>query len=398
MSKVKYKKPKRTRFGKRVYKTKKNVSVSNKGNYKKKYKTVFGVIGLCVLVAVGYLIASPIHKAVTKNDEETENSEIQDVTENVSDTSYETVSENTAENATEAEIVSEAKTEADTDTKLSLSEIKAKEVSFSALSDIDSLNEELTNIKNEGYNTCVFNLKDKGGKFYFNVKSPFASFVVGDYEYVMSNLYADEIAEAAKNAGLTSVAEINLLEDYNIYGENAYGSYKSEDGTVWTDDNGNSYLSPLDENTVDYVSDIAGEISLGGFDYIMITGDKYPDFTSSDYDILGEGLAFGDRNTYLAKAANAVYDKATENNCDVIFKTTANDIDNRNEEALNADDLKVDMLAVVYSDDSPVLTEYKGMNVIPVYETNAPDSAENYILMITQNEINETESTDDANS
>lgn len=395
MSKVKYKKPKRTRFGKRVYKTKKNTvsSSSKKGNRKKKYKTAFGVIGLCVLVVVGYLIASPIHKALTENkneeNEETESITVESVTEASSGESVEITEENTVE----------TEVGTNTDTTLTLSEIKAKEVSFAALADIDTLTAELTNIKNEGYNACVFNLKDKGGKIYFNIKSPFASFVVGDYEYIMSELYADEIAEVAKDAGLVSIAEINLLEDYNIYGESGYGSYKSDDGTIWTDSNGNSYLSPLDENTVDYVADIAGEISSGGFDYIMITGDKYPEFTSSDYDILGEGLAFGDRNTYLARVANAVYEKAEENNCNVIYKTTAGDIDARNDEVLNSDELKIEMLAVVYSDDVPVLTEYNGMNVIPVYETNAPEDSENYILMITQNESTDTtENTDNTNS
>lgn len=364
MPKVKYKKPKRSRPGKRVYRTKRTpYEVSKKGkNNSAAVKAGLGVLGLAVLVFIGYSIGAPIHKYITEKN--SADREVMDVT---------VASETTFSSPFETESTEPEKT-----MYSDLSRIKAAEIPLSAMDDIDKIKTELSEIKVSGYNAAVFNLKDKGGKIYFNIKSPFASF--SEDENIMSGLFADEIADAAKNAGLYSIAKINLLEDHSKYGDSGFGSYKSADGTLWTDENGNTFLSPYDENTIDYIADISLEIAEGGFDYILVTGDVFPKFSSSDYASLGEGLAFGDRYTALVRAANTVNKNAEVYNCGVILETTAVGLKNRTDEAVRPDELDFKNLAVIYDKDDTVSVMHKSMNIIPIFIDSAPENAENYIL------------------
>lgn len=374
MSHVKYKKPKRGRPGRKVYRTRKGTS-SRKSSANSAVKAVICIIGLAVLVFLGYSIGAPIHKYFSEKKASEDNDISSDtlVTETAPAVTEETT---TAEPAAETETLPE-ETELDIP---ALSEIKAASVSLDVMNDLDALNDELASIKNEGYNAVVFTLKAEGGDIYFNIKSPFASFARGDN--IKSNLFADELASAARDAGLYPIARINLLEDSNIYGESGYGSYKTADGEIWTDTDGNSYLSPYNEDAVDFIDDISSEVSAGGFDYIIISGDRFPEFELSDYDELGEGLAFGDRYNALVRVANIVYDNAAEHGCGVILEVTAKELADRNAEVLHPEALKFDNLSVIYDDEeaSDISDETKLMNVIPAYKSEAPDDAENCIV------------------
>lgn len=377
MSHVKYKKPKRSRAGRKVYKTKKGSS-ARKNSANSVVKAVMCIIGLVVLVFLGYSIGAPIHKYFSEKKTEKESSLSSDT--DISETAP-SVTETESVGAVSDTSAAEEEIPDDTDASIpALSEIKAASVSLDVMSDPDALKDELTAIKNEGFNAAVFTLKDDNGDIYFNIKSPFASFAQGDN--IKSNLFADELAAAAREAGLYPIARINLLEDSNIYGESGYGSYKTADGEIWTDADGNSRLSPYNEDTIDFIDDISSEVSAGGFDYIMIGGVRFPEFELSDYEALGEGLAFGDRYNALVRAANTVYDNAEKYGCGVILEVTAKELAERNAEVLHPEALKFDNLSVLYDGDavSDISGETKLMNVISAYTSEAPENADNYIV------------------
>lgn len=373
MSHVKYKKPKRSRPGRKVYKTRKAPS-SKRNTANSVIKAVLCIIGLALLVFLGYSIGAPIHKYFSEK-KAGEESDISSDTA-VSETETAATEPKPAETTAVTEDIPE---EPELDIP-ALSEIKAASVSLDVMSDMDALADELAAIKNEGYNAAVFTLKAKGGDIYFNIKSPFASFAQGDN--IKSDLFADELASAARDAGLYPIAKINLLEDSNIYGENGYGSYKTADGEIWTDADGISYLSPYNEDAIDYIGDISSEVSAGGFDYIIISGDRFPEFEISDYDELGEGLAFGDRYNALVRAANIVYENASEHGCGVILEVTAKDIAERNAEVLHPEALDFDNLSVLYdsADDTDVSDAVGLMNVISAYISESPEDAESCIV------------------
>ncbi|MGN0692323.1 MAG: putative glycoside hydrolase, partial [Oscillospiraceae bacterium] len=341
MSHVKYKKPKRSRPGRKVYKTRKSPS-SKRNTANSAVKAVMCIIGLALLVFLGYSIGAPIHKYLSEkkageNSDPSSDMQVSETTPAVTEAPPETAEDTFS-------VTDEVPAEAELDIP-ALSEIKAASVSLDVMSDTDALRDELASIKNEGFNAAVFTLKAEGGDIYFNIKSPFASFAQGDN--IKSNLFADELADAARAVGLYPIARINLLEDRNIYGESGYGSYKTADGKIWTDEDGNSYLSPYNEDAIDFIDDISSEVSAGGFDYIIISGDRFPEFELSDYDELGEGLAFGDRYNALVRAANIVYDNAAEHGCGVILEVTAEELTERNAEALHPEALEFDNLAVL---------------------------------------------------
>ncbi len=373
MSHVKYKKPKRSRPGRKVYKTRKSPS-SKRNTANSTIKAVLCIIGLALLVFLGYSIGAPIHKYLSEK-KAGEESNISSETQ-VSETTP-VITETTPAETTAA--TQETPDEPEMDIP-ALSEIRAASVSLEVMSDMDALRDELASIKNEGFNAAVFTLKAEGGDIYFNIKSPFASFAQGDN--IKSNLFADELADAARAEGLYPIARINLLEDENIYGESGYGSYKTADGEIWTDTDGISYLSPYNEDTIDYIDDISSEVSAGGFDYIIISGDRFPEFELSDYDELGEGLAFGDRYNALVRAANIVYDNAAEQGCGVILEVTAEELAQRNAEALHPEALEFDNLSVLYdsADTADVSGETNLMNVISAYVSEAPEGSDSYIV------------------
>ncbi len=385
MAKVRYKRPKRNRPGRRIYRT--GLSAAPKRRtLSSAVRIVLGILCLAVLVFVGYSIGAPIQKYISEKKAEKDESSKTSLSVTTPYSTDDGLSERLPQ-TTPAYLTESTETEPPAEPAASfanntgLSEIRAGSVELSAMDDMTLIEEELDRIADEGCNAAVFTLKDKGGDIYFNIGSSFASFAGGDN--IRSSVFADEFVTAAENAGLIPIAEINLLEDYYSYSENSYGSYKDENGTVWTNSDGNSMLSPYDENTLDYISDIASETAEGGFDYIIISGVVFPDFETEDYNTLGEALAFGDRFSALVRAANTVYRAADKYGCKVILKENAADIIAGDAEALHPDELLFDDLCVVMDGESldDVRRNADGMNIIPAYVGILPDDAENYIKL-----------------
>lgn len=381
MAKVRYKRPKRSRPGRKVYRT------SSSFGHKRRdaasaVKVALGIVGLAVLVFIGYSIGAPIQRYIYEKRGENEKT---DESGNTETEYYDDRLPNAVTSFTDFDLDTQTQTETAAENKPAkkgmpdISEIKGASVSTEAMNDSQALADEVSRLKDLGFNAAVFTLKDKGGDIYFRIDSPFASFAGG--ENIRSELFADEIASAAKSQGLIAVAKINLLQDSNTYGDTAYGSYKDAVGNLWTDSSGNSWLSPYDENTFGFISDISSEISAAGFDYIIISGLSFPDFSTEDYSTLGDALAYGGRYAALVRAANTVYKSTANTDCKVILEADAAELENGNAEAVRPDELLFNDLAVIYEDkNSPVLSEWKGMKVIPVFSGGYDDVPDNCII------------------
>lgn len=379
MAKVRYKRPKRSRPGRKVYRTRSSFG-HKKRDAASAVKVALGVACLAVLVFIGYSIGAPIQQYLYEKRAEKENI---DVVDNSESSYYDDRLPNAvtsfADFDMETETVTETAALPEEKALTDISEIKGAAVSTDVMNDSEALAGEVSQLKDLGFNAAVFTLKDRGGDIYFRIDSPFASFAGGNN--IKSELFADEIASAAKSQGLIAVAKIDLLRDSNIYGENAYGSYKNADGSLWTDSNGDSWLSPYDENTFGFIEDISSEISAAGFDYIIISGLSYPDFTLEDYNTLGDALGYGGRYAALVRAANTVYKSAANTSCGVILEADAAELESGNAEAVRPDELLFHDLAVIYEDKNvSVSSEWKGMKVIPVFSGGYDDIPDNCII------------------
>ncbi|MBQ8569589.1 MAG: hypothetical protein IJ446_10280 [Oscillospiraceae bacterium] len=379
MPKMKYKRPRR-RGGRTVYRNKRTTPASKRNSVYSTIKVILCIAGLAVLVFLGYSIGAPIHRYFEERKAEKElvAEEADEETNEVSETTA--ASETVTEQASQViynpvdippEEISSEENSAD-----EAAEFRAGTVSLDVMTDRDQLMAELEALKSEGCTAAVFTLKAEGGSFYYNTQSSFASFADG---IVKSEIYAEDFAAAAKEAGLIPIAAISLLEDHNTYGTKSFGSYKTVDGDVWYDDEGRSHLSPYDTNTVDYIADISSEIASAGFEYIICRDVSYPDFSLEDYSQVGEALAFGDRYTALVRVCNAAYNKAVDQGCNIIIEVNAAELIEGKAEVIAPDELECKYISVVYDDDSigmpaeSVKSAAEGMTVIPSY--NGEDGA-----------------------
>lgn len=380
MPKMKYKRPRR-RGGKTVYRTKRTASGSRRNNIYTVVKVILCITGLAVLVFLGYSIAAPIHRYFSERNAQKEQIG-EELAEEVNVTSVTTASELLTEQTSEiiynqVDIPPE-EAAGEEDTLTADVDFKAGEIPLDVMSDRDMLSAELESLKAAGYSAAVFTLKAEGGNFYYNTQSSFASFADG---IVKSEIYAEDFVSAAEEAGLIPIAAISLLEDHNTYGTKSFGAYKTADGSVWYDNDGNSRLSPYDTNTIDYVADISSEIAAAGFEYIICRDIEYPEFDIEDYSEVGEALAFGDRYAALVRICNAAYEKASEYSCKVIVEVDADKLIEGKAEVIVPDELDCKYISVVYDSESigmpldSVKSAAEGMTVVPSYKGDDPDSA-----------------------
>jgi len=196
-----------------------------------------------------------------------------------------------------------------------------------ALSDPLRFSELLNQAKSDGYTAVSVTLKAAGGKIYYNTASPMAKL---DENAVVGNMPIQQIAYLIKNSGLKMIAELNILEDNNRYGEYRDGSYHSLDGSTWLDTaaskGGKPWLSPFDDDTKEMVRFLADEISAAGFDCITVSGLTFPAFRNSDLDLLGDTVKDANRYKALIELANIAQTAANEHNTKLYIRTNASDI------------------------------------------------------------------------
>lgn len=306
--------------GRKVYRTN---SYEKKKRLKKALRILFGMIIIAALVFVGYSVGKPIMNYLSKEDEGFENQEEPWTPPVVTSDSSETAASD------ESLDVSEKPSQDNTpsDDKNNSTGLTAFMLSESALNDPSQFSAMLDQVKSDGYTAVSITLKAKGGKIYYNTASKMANL---DDNAVIGNMPIQQIAYLVKNSGLKMIAELNILEDNNRYGEYRDGSYHALDGSTWldtaADKGGKPWLSPFEEETKEMVRFLADEVSAAGFDQIVLSGLVFPSFRNSDLMLLGETVKDPNRYKALIELANIAKTAANEHNTDLSIRVSASDI------------------------------------------------------------------------
>lgn len=307
--------------GRKVYRTN---SYEKKKRLKRALHILLGLIVIAALVFVGYSVGKPILNYLNKENENTDN--VEEPWTPPAVTSEVTEKLDTSGDSTEV-TVEPSETVTSPDNKINSSGLTAYMLSKDALSDPSQFSALLDQVKADGYTAVSVTLKAKGGKIYYSTASTMAK---SDENAVVGNMPIQQIASLIKNSGLKMIAELNILEDNNRYGEYRDGSYHALDGSTWldtaADKGGKPWLSPFDDDTKELVRYMADEVSAAGFDYITVSGLTFPTFRNSDLNLLGDTVKDANRYKALIELANIVQTAANEHNTKTFIRTNAADI------------------------------------------------------------------------
>lgn len=307
--------------GRKIYRTN---SYEKKKRLKRALRILLGLIVIAALVFVGYSVGKPILNYLNKENENTDNVEEPWTPPAVTSEVTETL--DTSGDSTEV-TVEPSETVTSPDNKSNSSGLTAYMLSEDALSDPSQFSALLNHAKADGYTAVSVTLKAKGGKIYYSTASTMAK---SDENAVVGNMPIQQIASLIKNSGLKMIAELNILEDNNRYGEYRDGSYHALDGSTWldtaADKGGKPWLSPFDDDTKELGRYMADEVSAAGFDYITVSGLTFPTFRNSDLNLLGDIVKDTNRYKALIELANIVQTAANEHNTKTFIRTNAADI------------------------------------------------------------------------
>ena len=220
-------------------------------------------------------------------------------------------------------------------------------LSRNSLDDTDTLEYELEEIKESGFEYAVVPLKLAGGKIYYSSEVRGTSYSGA----IVSYLELSEIVSVIEESGLKSIAYMSVLDD-NIYPSSYHDAgYKIEEsGSIWLDDNpydgGKPWLNPFSYDAVEYSESLADEITLAGFDNIIFADIVFPSFRESDIDYIGETVRESGRYTTLVTLANDLYETAVKNSVPSMLEVSATDIIRGKEEVFRPELLSTAMLVV----------------------------------------------------
>lgn len=198
--------------------------------------------------------------------------------------------------------------------------------------DIDTLSAALDEIKSSGASAVIMPMKTDGGYFYYKTDIPFAKTAIDGENPFKSSVTAKQAADAALSRGLRPVALVSVLKDNNRYGDYRDGSYRSSDDSTWLDaaaDNGGKpWLSPFDETAQEYLCDIMRELGNAGFGEIICEDFVFPEFRSTDVELIGEHIApfSSERYHILCDLAEMMTKAGGETGAKVMIRITANSI------------------------------------------------------------------------
>lgn len=345
--------------GRKVYRSS---SYYKKKKIKKSIGIAAGILGLAVLVFVGYSVGKPIMNYFS-SDKIALETEAKPWSPPTSDKEPAQTTNDIAKDDNDDN--EDKSTVQPTESK----DFTAIELPADALSSPESLSDYLTQARDSGFNAVFVEMKSQGGTINYKTSSEFAA---TDEAAVQGTMPAAQITSIIKSSGFKAFAVLNLLEDNNRYGENRDGSYHNTDGTTWLDNapakGGKPWLSPFETDTIDYIGYLSDEISAAGFDGVIACGAVFPTFRNSDIAYIGQTVSSGTRYTALVNAVNTAKDAVTANSSEFMLELSAADILNDKAEVFKPDMLgEITVLAdydpaelsgtVVYNNQEIVLSE-----------------------------------------
>ena len=334
---------------KKIFKPKRHYKIKRRNE--NAVKIIAGAAAVAALIFVGYSVAGPIGRYIASRPDRTE-------TQPWTPTDTDTVTDDTAAQTAELPAVTDitqsdislpvseeaqtsaaAVTEPAETTVTTVSEQTAvlREggaayyLDPDSMSDADSLDAALDELAASGCNAVIFPVKTEGGIFHYKTELDMVATVIDGNDPIASELSASDIVKAAESRGLRPVALMSVLYDNNRYGDYRDGSYRSEDGDTWLDTSpdkgGKPWLSPFDETAQQYLCDIVTELGEAGFDEIICDDFIFPEFRSSDIDMLGEEVSpYSERYQALTSLAVMMNNAGNDAGTRVMLRITANSV------------------------------------------------------------------------
>lgn len=367
------------RKNKRIFRPKRRYKIKRRSE--NAVKIITGVAAVAILVFVGYSAAGPVSRYLADRAEQTETKpwtpENTDVSADESIASEAPVSDAVQNTETSQAAESDA-----VQTEPSLSETVPAEtaaavsvelrsggaaytVSPEDLTDRASLEAALDEIRESGCSAVIFPMKTEGGFFYYDTDIDFVDTVIDGEDPVRSDLSAKDIAKAAEDRGLRPVALVSVLTDNNRYGDYRDGSYRSLDDSTWLDTSpekgGKPWISPFDPVAQDYLCDIMTELGEAGFKEIIADDFIFPEFRSSDIELLGEDVSpYSDRYLALTQLAVMMTEAGEDSGAQVMLRITANSVIKGYSELFHPEELGGCTVLIDYSEDNIASTMVSG--------------------------------------
>ena len=360
---------------KKIFKPKRHYKIKRRNE--NAVKIIAGAAAVAALIFVGYSVAGPIGRYIASRPDRTE-------TQPWTPTDTDIVTDDTAAQTAELPAVTditksdislpvseEAQTSAAAVTEPAETTVTTVSEQTAALrdggaayyldpdsmSDADSLDEALDELAASGCNAVIFPVKTEGGVFHYRTELDFVATVIDGNDPIQSELSAADIVKAAESRGLRPVALMSVLYDNNRYGDYRDGSYRSEDGDTWLDTSpdkgGKPWLSPFDETAQEYLCDIVTELGEAGFDEIICDDFIFPEFRSSDIDMLGEEVSpYSDRYQALTALAVMMNNAGNDAGTRVMLRITANSVIRGYSELFYPDELEGCRIMIDYSENN----------------------------------------------
>lgn len=171
-----------------------------------------------------------------------------------------------------------------------------------------SLNSALAAAKTAGVKTVAVTLKNETGNFLY--KSSLKS--ISTHDIITGTLSAEQICRAIKDAGFVPAAKISTLKDRLCgYKDATDGGYRIVGSSVtWHDDReekgGKPWLSPFKPQTLQFIGEVAEELSGAGFKHIIAVNTMYPKFHKEDISTYLSDLPLSDNKARLDALKNVV--------------------------------------------------------------------------------------------
>lgn len=273
----------------RLYKKKKSTG-------RKIVETLALVVVVGGLIFVGYSAAGPLISHLSGDGESD------------SSVSMWTPDESTLNSGTNTEDISgEAPTESE---KAPASDgIGAYLLPETAMQSGNTLNSALSSAKKSGFNIVLIPVKTTEGNILYTSNVSY----IKDTNLITGTMSAAQIVGYAKAMGLTPKAVMPTLMDSksSVYVEDSGYSFADGSGWSWLDaaaeSGGKRWIDPFLSGTKKYYSDLSKELIGAGFEEVIISELRYPDFADYDQRILDARNFTSDRYKALSTLYNSVF-------------------------------------------------------------------------------------------
>lgn len=260
----------------KIKKSKHNLYNKKKLKSRQALTVVLTIVAACVLAVVGYGIGKPIVNYFQTRDPGS--SDVSASSDGIS-SAPSSASENSSQNVSDGSEPSGSSTSEPTVDPV-IDETRMYFLPMTATDSSAALASALAAAKEAGCDTVAVTLKDESG--YLHYKTDIDK--VKKTMLVKGTLTAEQISTQIKNAGLTPAVKINMLRDSVT--PMFFGGFTFANGGGWLDDypdaGGKRWLSPFLDDTVNYLADIAKELSGAGFEHIICSNVRFPVFNASD--------------------------------------------------------------------------------------------------------------------